>query len=92
MPAEMQAAIGSIIGIVVLVVVVLIVVDVANTPAPTNPPGGGTCTLVHRIILPDTCVCSTAGGHCSWTTTRPYLIFFTQAASCPTLGCDIDLR
>jgi hypothetical protein len=84
----MHTVIGGIVGILILVVAVLIVVDVASTPAPT---GVDTCSLVHRYVLPDTCVCLTAGRTCSWFTTRPYLFFFTQAASCGTL-CDIDLR
>jgi hypothetical protein len=82
----MWAAI-SFIGIGILVIVVLVIVDVAGTPAPTAPPGDGTCTMVRRIVLPDTCVCSAAGGTCGWATTRPYLLFFTQAASCPSF-CD----
>jgi len=85
---QMRAVIGSVIGIGILVIVALIIVDVAGTPAPTGPPGGGTCTLVRRIVLPDTCVCSAAAGTCGWATTRPYLLFFKQAASCPSL-CDI---
>jgi len=88
----MQTVIGSLLGIAVVVIVVLIIVDVARTPPPTTQPPAGTCTLVHRIVLPDTCVCSAAGGTCGWITTRPYLIFFTQAASCPTLGCDVKLQ
>jgi len=84
----MWTAIGSLIGIGILVIVALVIVDVAKTPAPTGPPGGGTCTLVRRIVLPDTCVCSAAGGTCGWLTRRPYLLFFTQAASCPSL-CDL---
>ena len=82
----------ALVGIAIVVLVVLVIVDVASTPAPTAPPSGGTCSLVRRLVLPDTCVCSAAGGTCIWATTRPYLIFFTQAASCPTLGCDIVVR
>jgi hypothetical protein len=85
----MQTVIGSVLGIAVIVIVVLIVVDVTSTPAPTTPGPVGTCTLVHRIVLPDTCVCSVKGGSCTAVTTRPYLIFFTQAASCPSLGCAV---
>jgi hypothetical protein len=88
----MQTLIGGLVGIAVVVVVVLIIVDVASTPPPTTQPPGGTCTLVHKIVLPDTCVCSAAGGTCHPATTRPYLIFFTQAASCATLGCDVKLQ
>jgi hypothetical protein len=86
----MKAVIVSLVGIALLVFVVLVIVDVVRTPAPTTAPPGGTCTLVRRLGLPDTCFCSAAGGTCIWATTRPYLIFFTQAASCPTL-CDIAI-
>jgi hypothetical protein len=43
--------------------------------------------LVRRIVLPDICICSTDGSHCLANKTRPYLIFFTQDAECPSLGC-----
>ena len=84
-------AIALLVGIVIVVVVVLVIVDVATNPSPTSTPQE-TCTLVHHIILPDACVCSVASKSCHPTKTRPYLIFFQQAAACPTLGCDIDLR
>ena len=84
-------AIALLAGIVIIVVVVLVIVDVATNPSPTPTPQE-TCTLVHHIILPDACVCSVANKSCHPTKTRPYLIFFQQAAACPTLGCDIDLR
>ena len=77
------------IGVVTVIVgVVLVVVDVASTPTPPT----GSCVLVTRIILPDICVASctpTEQIDCT-ATTRPYLIFFTQAATCittPILGC-----
>ena len=82
-------AVAALFGIVIIVVVVLIVVDVARTPPPAPQ---DTCTLVHHIVLPDNCVCSTAGKSCTPTQTRPYLIFWKQAAACPTLACDIDPR
>jgi hypothetical protein len=91
MLTKMRTVSGCLIGAAIIVIVVLIIVDVARTPASTAAPGKGTCSLVRRIILPDTCVCSAAGATCSWVTTRPYSIFFTQAASCPTLGCDINV-
>jgi hypothetical protein len=82
-------AVAALIGVVIIVIVVLIIVDVARTPP---APPQETCTLVRHIVLPDACVCSVAGKQCTPTETRPYLIFFKQAAACPTLGCDIDLR
>jgi hypothetical protein len=82
-------AIALLVGIAIVVVVVLVIVDVATNPPPTPQE---TCNLVHHIILPDACVCSVASKSCHPTKTKPYLIFFQQAAACPTLGCDIDLR
>ena len=79
---------------VIVVIVVLIIVDVARSgPSTTTGPGGsgtGMCVLIRRIVLPDICSCTAAGGaSCPVTTTRPYAIFWTQAATCatPTLGC-----
>jgi hypothetical protein len=82
-------ALAVVVAIAIIAVVVLVIVDASKTPPPTPQ---STCSLVHHIVLPDNCVCSTAGGHCTPTATRPYLFFFTQAAACPTLACDIDLR
>ena len=82
------APIVVIVGIVIVAVAILIAVDASRT-APPNPQE--TCTLVRHIVLPDNCVCSVAGRTCSPFTTRPYLIFFKQAATCGTL-CDVDLR
>jgi hypothetical protein len=84
-------AVGVLVVIVIAVVVMLVIVDVATTPSPPRAPQD-TCTLVHHIVLPDACVCSTAGRTCHPSRTRPYLIFFQQAAAYPTLGCDVDLR
>jgi len=83
-------AVVALLAIGVAIVVVLIIVDVTRKPPPATPQE--TCTLVRHIVLPDNCVCSTAGKTCTPTKTRPYLFFWTQAAACATLGCDIDLR
>jgi hypothetical protein len=84
----MQRVIASIVGIGVFVAIgSLAIFDLTSSP-PLLPPDS--CTLVRRLLLPDTCVCSTSGGTCIWASTRPYLIFFTQAVSCPTL-CDIRI-
>ena len=79
---------------VIVVIVVLIIVDVARSgPSTTTGPGGsgtGMCVLIRRIVLPDICSCTAAvGASCPVATTRPYAIFWTQAATCatPTLGC-----
>ncbi|PYI98842.1 MAG: hypothetical protein DME98_02810 [Verrucomicrobia bacterium] len=89
----MRPLIPAFLGIVVIVVVVLIIIDVVRTLGPTSskPTDQGTCTLVRRIVLPDYCSCSVAGKTCTAATTRPYAVFFTQAASCPTLACDLQL-
>jgi hypothetical protein len=78
-----------VIVIVVVAVVVLVIVDTVSTPPPAPQ---NSCALKHNILLPDKCVCSTAGGQCTATSTRPYLFIFKQDATCPTLGCDVDLR
>ena len=73
----------------VVVVVVLIIIDVARS-GPSVPGPTGTCVLIRRIVLPDICSCTSVGGpSCPIATTRPYLFFWRQAASCvtPTLGC-----
>ena len=78
----MKAAIGIIASITVIGAIVLTVIDLASTP---TPPKSGTCLLVTRIFLPDICLGSCADGRtvdCPVATTRPYAIFFTQAASC----------
>jgi hypothetical protein len=84
-----SSAVVALIAVVVAIVIVLVIIDATKKP-PATPQE--TCTLVHHIVLPDNCVCSVAGKTCTPTATRPYLIFFTQAAACPTLACDIDLR
>jgi hypothetical protein len=78
-----------VVVIVIIAVIVVIIIDATRNP-PATPQE--TCTLVRHIVLPDNCVCSVAGRTCTPTATRPYLIFWTQASACPTLGCDIDLR
>jgi hypothetical protein len=72
-------AIG-VVGAVVLIVSALVVVDVVATPTPST----GTCIFQNRIVLPDICVsgcpkCPT----CPTASTRPYFVFWTEAASCP---------
>jgi hypothetical protein len=62
----------------ILVILVLIAVDVAKTPTATK----GQCLLARRIILPDICVNSCNPPFDCTATTRPYAVFFSQAASC----------
>lgn len=70
--------IGGLIVIVVIIVIGLIVTDVASPPAVTT----GQCLLARRTILPDICVNSCKQVFDCTATTRPYLIFFRQAATC----------
>jgi hypothetical protein len=70
--------IGSLLVVAALIVIGLIVTDVASTPAVTT----GQCRLARRIILPDICVNSCKQAFDCTTTTRPYALFFTQAATC----------
>ena len=74
----MRRAFTGIFGIALIVVAVLVAIDVANTPTATT----GQCLLARRIALPDICVNSCSSPFDCTRTTRPYLIFFTQAASC----------
>jgi hypothetical protein len=64
--------------IVILVVVALVVVDIATAPTTTK----GQCVLDRRVILPDVCLNSCNPPFDCTRTTRPYAVFFTQAASC----------
>ena len=78
----MRGVIIAVLGIAG--VIVISVIDIASTPTP-KPEG---CVLDRRIFLPDICVGSCSGKTvtCPPVTTRPYAIFFTQAATCPSLG------
>ena len=64
--------------IVILIVVTLVVIDVATAPAPAR----GQCLLDRRVVLPDVCLNSCNPPFDCTRSTRPYMIFFTQAASC----------
>jgi hypothetical protein len=62
----------------ILVVIILVSIDIASTPSA----GKGACILARRTILPDICVNSCTPPFDCTTSTRPYGLFFTQAASC----------
>ena len=70
--------VGLVVGFAILVLLALVVVDVVTAPVATS----GQCLLDRRIILPDACVNSCREPFNCTLTTRPYLVFFTQAASC----------
>ncbi len=74
----MRIVIGASIALVVFLLVTLVVVDVATTPTATR----GQCLLSRRTVLPDICVNSCPSAFDCTLTTRPYAVFFTQAASC----------
>jgi hypothetical protein len=75
----MKFLIGGIIA-AALLIAILVTIDV--TSSPTKPPPGR-CALQHYLILPDRCLSSCSSGvDCPTVTTRPYAVFWTQAASC----------
>ncbi len=83
---KMIIAIG--IGIIIIIVAIVVAVDVTNNPTPTSQ---DSCDLDRNILLPDKCVCSNPPrAECAATSTRPYGLFFTQAASCAS-WCNIEL-
>lgn len=70
-------------GLIVVVVAVLglITVDLTRTPPPVPP---GRCVFVDNLILPDRCISSCKSGvDCPTTRTKPYFVFWTEAAGCP---------
>ena len=56
----------------------VVVVEIATAPTTTK----GQCVLDRRVILPDVCLNSCNPPFDCTRTTRPYAVFFTQAASC----------
>ena len=74
----MVKIIGLGVGIAVLVLVVVAIVDVATAPTATT----GQCLLVRRMVLADYCANSCSPPFDCTLTTRPYMVFFRQAASC----------
>lgn len=74
----MRIVIGVSIALMVFLLITLVVVDVATTPTATR----GQCLLSRRTVLPDICVNSCPSAFDCTLTTRPYAVFFTQAASC----------
>jgi hypothetical protein len=67
-----------VLGGLIIIILVAAGIDVAKTP--TAPPGR--CVLQRRLVLPDTCVgCASFPAICT-ATTRPYLFFLTQSATC----------
>ena len=89
-------AVVVLVAILIVVVAVVLIIDATRTspPAPPAPAPAPPCALVRHIVLPDACVCPIDKSSCTPTRTRPYLIFWTQAAACPTPGClgTVDLR
>ena len=52
--------------------------DVSSTPTASK----GQCLLARRTLLPDVCVNSCTPAFDCTKATRPYALFFTQAATC----------
>jgi hypothetical protein len=69
---------GLIVGTVIFIIIALVVVDVATAPTVTK----GQCLLDRRIILPDVCLNTCNPPFDCTLTTRPYGLFWTQAATC----------
>jgi hypothetical protein len=73
---------GGGLGLVIIVVLIgLVIRDVTSTPPATK----SQCILQRNILLPDRCVTGCALGIAETlciVATRPYAIFFTQAAAC----------
>jgi hypothetical protein len=66
------------LGGLLIIILVAAGVDVATTPAAPT----GRCVLQRRFVLPDVCVgCASFPAICT-ATTRPYLVFWTQSATC----------
>jgi hypothetical protein len=67
--------IAIVIGVILVVV---IAIDLSSQPKPTK----GQCLLAKNIVLPDACVNSCPKPLDCTATTRPYAVFFKQAATC----------
>jgi hypothetical protein len=74
----MLRTVGFVLGLGVLAAAFVAAVDIVRTPTATR----GQCLLTRRTLLPDICVNSCPTAFDCTVTTRPYLFFFTQAASC----------
>lgn len=63
----------------IIVAVVIVLADAVTEPTGEN------CLLDDNILLPDRCFVAGCEGDdfCPPATTRPYLIFWEEAASCP---------
>jgi hypothetical protein len=71
-------------GIALLVLITAGVLAASDVISEPPPPPRGVCTLVTQRILPDYCANSCIGpvpNGCV-ATTRPYAVFFKQAATC----------
>jgi hypothetical protein len=66
------------LAVAIILVVTLVGIDVARTPTAIK----GQCMLSRRIVLPDICVNSCTPAFDCTVATRPYAVFFTQAAAC----------
>ncbi|MEM7411959.1 MAG: hypothetical protein AAF430_17145 [Myxococcota bacterium] len=83
----MRGIVG-IVGIALVLLVIVIVVDIVVRPTPV----AGTCALDRQLLLPDACAGNCEpGDDCLALTTRPYLGFLVQAASCVDL-CSITVE
>ena len=65
-----------------------VIYDVVSTPAPQK----GQCLLAKRMLLPDICVNTCSTPFDCTVSTRPYIFFFTQAATCADAVICADRR
>jgi hypothetical protein len=70
--------IGLVGALVLVILAVVVAVDLASGPTPQK----GQCLLRRQLLLPDRCVNSCASPFDCTVATRPYLVFWTQAATC----------
>jgi hypothetical protein len=68
----------GLVVVLLIVVAVLVAVDVASTPTATR----GQCLLARRVLLPDICNNNCSPPFDCTLTMRPYLVFFSQSATC----------
>ena len=70
---------GGLVIVVVLAAGVFALGDVVSQPP---PPAKGACLLVRQTFLPDYCNNSCSPAFDCTASTRPYGLFFKQAATC----------
>jgi hypothetical protein len=70
--------IGLVGALVPVILAGVVAVDLASGPTPQR----GQCLLRCQLLLPDRCVNTCASPFDCTAATRPYLVFWAQAATC----------